>query len=67
MRFKAAGVPRLCFTYNTRNNIPKEETENVVLFLMTFLCILIDDSCLFPEHFQPEIWRILNIKGNIPM
>jgi hypothetical protein len=33
-----------------------EVIENVVLFLMNFLCILNDDSgCLVLEHFQPEI------------
>lgn len=39
--------------------------ENVVLFLMNLLWILNDDSgCLVQGHFQPEIWWIINIKGN---
>ena len=57
--------PVSCCTHNTRKSILKEVIENVVLFLMNLLCFLNDDSgCLVQGHFQPEIWWIINIKGN---
>jgi hypothetical protein len=58
-------VPISCCTHNNRKSILKEVIENVVLFLMNLLWILNDDSgCLVQGHFQPEIWWIINIKGN---
>jgi len=58
-------VPLSCCIHNTRKSILKEVIENVVLFLMNLLWILNDDSgCLVQGHFQPEIWWIINIKGN---